>query len=844
MPSHPQLDIELLLEELTLQEKISLLAGKDSWRTVPVERLNIPQVVLLDGPNGVRSDKFFNGTKANCFPCGTALAATFNKKLLEEAGDLMADEARSKGVNCILGPTANIARGPLGGRAFESYSEDPLLSGYAAANLINGMQKKGILACLKHFVCNDMEDDRMGVDVLVTERALREIYLKPFQLAFRDSNPKALMTLYNRVNGEHVLESKKLLNDVLRDEWKWDGTVMSDWFGTYSTKKALDAGLNLEMPGPTRFRTAGTTSHMVLYNELHRDVIDENVRHILKFINNALTAGIPFDTKPAYNDLPVVAKTLRKVGAESVVLLKNNGVLPLAKSASKGHETIAVIGPNAKAQRDSGGGLASMDTAYVVTPFEGIAAKLKEGGNTVKLSYSLGAHLDRTLPNVGTVLTHKDGKPGIRADFFHQPPEAKDREQFDSLDITTSKLFLCDFKSKGLESGDINFYIRFEGYYTPEVSGTYDFGTSCMGTSLIYVDDKLVVDNKTKQEKGDAFFLGMGTREERNDIQLEKGKQYKVVCEFGTNHTSPIATENKEPGGVYFGFDLKTTAEELLAEAVELAKSVDKVVLVVGLSKEWESEGYDRPDLEIPGYTNKLVEAVAAVNKNVVVVNQLGSPVSFPWASKVQALVQAWYGGNELGNALADVLFGDQNPSGKLSMTFPEKLEDNPSFLNFESSNGRVLYGEDIFVGYRYYEKLNRKPLYAFGHGLSYTTFDFSNVKVSVKGDDLSVSVDVKNTGKVDGAEVVQLYVLALNPTTTRPNKELRDFEKVFLKAGASQTVQLNLPVREATSYWDTYKNKWRSDKDTYKVLLGASSDRILAEGLFEVAKTNYWLGL
>ncbi|SGZ50938.1 CIC11C00000000336 [Sungouiella intermedia] len=843
-----QLDVEQLLIDLTLLEKISLLAGLNSCQTVKVDRLNIPEVRVSDGPNGVRGTRFFNSIPSNCFPCGTGMASTFNKDLLLEAGKLMCKEAKMKSIHCILGPTCNIARGPLGGRTFESYSEDPVLSGIMSAAIINGIQLGNVVACLKHFVCNDQEEDRNGVDTIVTERALREVYLKPFQIAVRDANPGAMMIAFNKVNGEHVSQDKTFLQDVLRKEWKWDGLTMSDWFGTYTTKQALEAGLNLEMPGPTRMRQEVQTSHMVVCNEIHRDVIDDNVRHVLKFINNCLMAEIPDDFEETENTDPAASTLLRQIAGESLVLLKNeDNILPLSPENEVGNELIAVIGPNARAERNSGGGSASIRTRYTITPFEGILNKVKEraGDNAVIIEHSLGAYLDKTMPDIGNILTRENGEKGFTIKFFREPRGSPNRgEPFDVVLSDSTKMFLTDYSSSKLPAGTHLFYADIEGYFTPEETSAYEFGCSCLGTAQMFVDDELVVDNKTHQVKGDAFFLGLGTREEKGQIDLEKGKKYKLRVEFGTSPTSKLLAGVHDTGGVFFGAQIKTTDEVALEKALDLAKRADKVVLVAGLCKDWESEGYDRKIMEVPGWTDKLIAEVCKVNQNVIVVNQSGSPISMPWINKVKALVHAWYGGNELGNAIADVLFGDVNPSGKLSLTFPEKLEHNPSFLNFGSTNSRVLYGEDVFVGYKYYEKVDRKPLFPFGFGLSYTTFAFNNIQAVIDGDHIVANLDVSNTGEVDGAEVVQLYVKPQNPSIIRPVKELRDFGKVFLKSGETKTLTLKTSLLEATSYWDSYQKKWLSEKDTYTIILATSSDKVVGQSDITTVADKFWLGL
>lgn len=847
------LDVENVLEQLTQEEKISLLAGKNLWQTVPIPRLDVPYVTVSDGPNGVRGAKNIDYTPSNCFPCGTAMALTFNKDLLYQAGQLMAKEAKMKACACILGPTCNIARGPLGGRAFESYSEDPVLSGHMALKLVQGIQEGGVVACLKHFVCNDQEDERIAVDTIVTERALREVYLKPFQMAVQaTSPPKAIMTAYNKINGEHVSNLTRLLRDVLRGEWGWSGLVMSDWFGTYNISESLVAGLNLEMPGPTRWRQEPQVGHKVSSREIPIEVVDDNVRRVLEFVNDCEAAGIRPGQEEQENTDPAASALLRRVGGESLVLLKNdNGVLPLSATAGK---TIAVIGPNAKELKYSGGGLASLTPRYVVSPYDGIRAKIAAAAGDAAadstLKYAFGANLAKTLPDVGSKMRHPDNRAevGMKMEFFHQPASHKDRRPFDVLASKLTKMHLSGYVHPDLPGDGQLWYAKIEGYYTAEESGRHVVGCGCFGTAKLFIDGELVVDNLINQQRGEGYFFGMGTDEKRAEVDFVAGRDYKVTVEFGTRPTSALEFDHHEAGGVCFGFEPKHEDQAAFDAAVDLARSADTVVFVGGLSSDWESEGFDRAHMDIPGLSNDLIAAIAKVNKNVVVVSQTGSPISMPWVDDVQAVVQAWYGGNELGHAIADVLFGDVNPSGKLALTFPKRLEDNPSFLNYGATNGRVLYGEDVFVGYKYYEKVRTAPLFAFGHGLSYTTFAMLNVVVTRGGDGdgdlLTVSVDVANTGAVDGAEVVQVYVEHEAPAVIRPVKELRDFAKVHLRAGESQTVTVTMSLREATSYWDSYRNKWLSEKGTYRVLVGPASDRIAGGAAFEVAKSTYWLGL
>lgn len=831
-----EFDIEQVLSQLTLHEKISLLSGIDFWHTFPVHRLDIPSLRFSDGPNGVRGTKFFNGVPSACFPCGTALASTFDKQLLLDIGRLMGEEAIHKSVHVVLGPTTNMQRGPLGGRGFESFSEDPYLAGMASASIINGIQDKKVAATIKHFVGNDLEDQRNSSNSIITERALREIYLEPFRIAVKLSNPMAVMTGYNRLNGEHVSQSEKLLQDILRDEWKWDGTIMSDWFGTYSTKEALANGLDIEMPGPTRFRNPDPVAHSVNTKELHSKVIDERARNVLKLIKYTKMLNLPENGPESdLNNTPQTQKLLKEVAADSIVLLKNEDVLPLNKNSS-----IAVIGPNAKYAAYCGGGSAALRSYYSVTPFEGIAKKM-----TSSPKYALGAMGVKSLQGLAENLTNPfTGKRGYNMKFFKEPSSSSHRELVDELNLDLSHVFLADYKNPKLDSN--LYFIDFEGDLVVNESGEYAFGISVYGTAQLFVDGKLLVDNKTSQSRGDSFF-NLGTSEKKGTIFLEKGKEYKIRVEFGSAPSYTLVNagvvEFGGGGGVNLGFSKVYEKDEEIKKAVEVAKSVDNVVLCIGLNQEWESESFDRPDMNLPPNTDELVEAVINANPNTIVVNQSGTPVELPWVSKAKGLIQAWFGGNELGNALADVLFGDTNPSGKLSLSFPKVLEDNPTYLNFKTEMGRVLYGEDIYIGYRFYQKMRRDVAFPFGFGLSYTSFGYSDLNIELSEDKLDVTIKVKNNGPYKGKDVPQLYISALNSAVSRPVRELKGFEKIELESGESTLVHFDLPLKECISYFDEYMNQWCAEAGAYTVEIGKSSEDIVLHSDFAVKETTYWLG-
>ncbi|KAJ5683580.1 hypothetical protein N7462_006745 [Penicillium macrosclerotiorum] len=837
------IDVEKALEELTLGEKVALTAGRDFWHTASVPRLNIPSLRMSDGPNGVRGTRFFNGIPAACFPCATALGATWDTELLTEIGSLMGEEAIAKGTHIVLGPTINIQRSPLGGRGFESFSEDGVLSGTLAGHFCKGMQDKGVAATLKHFVCNDQEHERMAVNSILTERALREIYLLPFQLAMRICRSACIMTAYNKVNGTHVSENKVIIDDILRKEWGWDGLVMSDWFGTYSTSDAINAGLDIEMPGKTRWR-GEALAHAVSSNKIAPFKLDERVRNVLNLVNWVDPLGIPEGASEKALNRPEDQALMRRAAAESVVLLKNEGgALPLKKDKS-----VLVIGPNSKIASYCGGGSASLAPYYTISPFDGVSAK-----SNGEVKYVQGVYSHKELPLLGPLLKTTDGKTGFTFKVYNEPPSAgQDRTVVDELHLVASTGFLMDYINPKIKS--MTFYVDMEGLFTPEEDGLYDFGVTVVGTGRLLVDGEVVVDNTKNQKQGSAFF-GTATIEERGVKELKAGQTYKILFEFGSAPTSDLDTRGIVafgPGGFRFGATRQVGQNELISKAVEQAKEAEQVVIFAGLTSEWETEGYDRDHMDLPPGSDDLISRVLEVNPNTIVVIQSGTPVTMPWAKDARALLQAWFGGNECGNGIADVLYGDVNPSAKLPVTFPRRLQDNPSYINFRSERGRVLYGEDIYVGYRYFERSDLAPAFPFGYGLSYTTFTRTALSIrtvpeqaafSEYGEPITASVTVTNTGSIPGAEIVQLWVIPPSTNVSRPPRELKAFQKVFLQPGETKTVDLNVEKKLATSWWDEQREKWISEKGRYTVLVTGTGPEEL-RGEFDVDKTRFWLGL
>ena len=801
--------IDDLLKQLTLEEKISMLAGADLWHTVPVPRLGIPQFKVTDGPNGARGAWGSMASPSVATPVGIALGATWNPAIVEKVGNVLADELEAKGAHILLAPTVNIHRTPIAGRNFECYSEDPFLSGMIASAYIKGIQDKGKGACIKHFVANDQEFERFSMSSEVDERTLREIYLEPFRIAIRNANPWSVMSSYNRVNGTYACEYDHTLKDILKDEWGYEGIVMSDWFGTYDTDVPA-GGLDLEMPGPARWMAEEHVKKALENGTLTEEALNDKVRRLLRVLEKAGLFENPKLHAEKGENKPQHRKIMREAAREAIVLLKNNGTLPLKKVKS-----IAVIGPYANAAQILGGGSSSVSPHYVVTPFEGI----KDRAGKIKVETTPGCHIFKSMPAPASeTLSTPDGKQGLSLKIFNGT-------EFEGEPVyaeVTTRVQHGWFDRSVPNADQECFSMIMEGLFTPKESGVHTLELGGVGWSKLYLDNNLLIDHSHDSDMGQAL---------TKEVKLVGGKSYPIKVEYywkGNPRWKSVGIGHQPP-----------QPKDTIAEAVKLAKNSDVVVLVAGLNPEWETEGADRVDMKLPGRQNELIERVAKANKNTIVVLNAGSAVEMPWIDKVPAVLQMWYDGQEQGSALADILFGDESPSGKLPTTFPVRLEDNPAYTNYPGENGQVRYGEGIFVGYRYYDKKKLAPLFPFGHGLSYTTFTYSNLRVGAKSitpsQALKVKVDVTNAGKVAGREVVQLYVRDVKSTFARPEKELKAFQKVELKPGQTKTITFTLD-REAFWYFDSRKNAWATEPGEFEILVGASSRDIRLSGMVTLA--------
>lgn len=669
-------DIKKIISEMTLEEKASLCSGLDFWNTKGIERLGIPSIMVTDGPHGLRKQAegadhlgIYNSIPSTCFPAAVGLASTWNKDLIHEVGVALGEECQAEHVGVLLGPGANIKRSPLCGRNFEYFSEDPYLSSQMAINHVKGVQSQGIGTSLKHFAANNQEHRRMSVDAIVDERTLREIYLASFEDVIKEAQPWTVMSAYNKVNGEYASENNYLLHDILKDEWGFEGFVVSDWGAVNERVASLANGLELEMPS-----SFGIGEKKIIdainCGELSVKKLNQAVERLLYIIFKAYENQLENATysKDTHHQLA------REVASESMVMLQNeDSILPLKKEG-----TVAVIGEFAKQPRYQGGGSSHINPTKLESIFE--------------------------------------------------------------------------------------------------------------------------------------------------ELEMVSGEKTNILFAQGYDLASDDVDEN------------------LINEAKKIAESADTAVLFVGLPDRYESEGFDRKHLQMPENHVQLIEAIAEVQSNIVVVLSNGAPIEMPWIGKVKGILEGYLGGQALGGAIADLLFGDANPSGKLAETFPEVLSDNPSYLNFPGEGDKVEYKEGVFVGYRYYDAKNIEPLFPFGFGLSYTNFEYSKLSISkneIKDTDtVSVLVNVKNAGSIAGKEIVQLYIKDVESSMIRPEKELKGFEKVELQPGEEKTVSFTLNNR-SFAYYNVELKDWHVETGEFEILVGKSSREIVLQDNIFVQSTT-----
>jgi beta-glucosidase len=797
-------------DDLDLRERATLTGGRDLWHIPGVERLGIERLRVTDGPSGARGTQF-SGSPSVCVPCGTALASTWDRGLVAQVGQVIGDEVRRKEAKVLLAPTVNIHRHPLAGRNFECYSEDPWLTAEVAVAYIDGVQSRGVGCCIKHFVANDQELERMTISSEVDERTLREIYLRPFEIAVHRAKPWAVMSAYNRLHGTYCSEHRWLLTEVLRDEWGFDGLVMSDWYGTHSDE-SVGNGLDVEMPGPPQ--QLGSR----LVDDDGRARVDEvgidrAAAKVLQLMERAARAPEP---PPAEHDPDDV---VRQAAARAIVLLENDGTLPLDAGRLS---SIAVLGPKAARPEIQGGGSAHVDPFHEISPLAGITARAAQeaahdANADIEILHEPGVvHLPRRPLSGTDVRRPGRDERGVDVEFF---ADLADAEPVVSAVAPSTRLMWMGKPQPGVPRP---FSARIRGDLVPTMSGDWALSLTSAGAASVTIDGDLVIDNR-EPTPGEAFY-GAGSAPVHAERHFDAGQTYRLEVEL----VAPVS-------GAISGIELTAGPPEVAdarERAVAAATAADVAVVVVGTNQP-DSEGGDRPDMELPADQVALIEEVAAANPRTVVLVNCGSPITMDWADRVAAVAQVWYGGQEMGSAVADVLFGDVDASGRLPTTIPRRLADTPAFATYPGHDGEVHYTEGLLVGYRHYDANDVEPRYCFGHGLSYTTFGYGLLDVVHADDDaVRVAVDVTNTGPRAGREVVQLYVHAADGVD-RPRQELRDFVAVDLEPGETVTVERELAA-DAFATWDVDAGAWTVGPGTYELRAGSSSRAIHATATVE----------
>jgi len=792
-----------LMSRLTEDEKLLLLSGTE-FTTQPIPRLGIPPMAMADAGQGVRGGLPSTLGPATAFPSGVTMASTWNTSLIERLGAAIGTEAQNKGsgVQVMLGPAVNIQRSPLGGRNGEYFSEDPFLAGRLGVAYIHGMQGVGTVACIKHFACNNEESDRFTVNVQVSERALREIYLPAFEAGVKDGGVWSVMSSYNMLNGPYASANSYLLTDVLKLGWGFDGMVMSDWGGVHEAARVINAGNDLEMPG-RGFLAPAKVKAALARGFTTRKQIDLNVRRIVRTILRSGVVDGPKTPDPALVNSAASRDVALQVAQEGIVLLKNERqTLPLAASQIR---SIALIGPAAQEMQIGAGGSPSVKPLHAIGLMEGLQSR---AGQDIKIRYASG---ESGIPfPAGSVKT-----PDLKETGFHTEYFAGKNLEGAATSVRIDPQVNLDVAVTG--TGSDQYSARWTGTFTPRKSGNTAFLFRADDGCRLFLDDKLILDE----------WHDSGATTYRATVELNAGQAYHLRAEYyqaGGNAVAQLRIIEPDT--------------DPFAEVVSAARQSDVAIVCVS-TRGTEGEGQDRPSMALPDDQDRLIRQTVAANPKTIVVLNNGTPVSMPWLRSVPAVVETWFPGQEGGRALAQVLFGDINPSGHLPTTLGVKREDYPDYPNFGGNGRRVRYEEGIYVGYRGFDKRRIAPLFPFGYGLSYTTFRLSELKTSsstlASGEHLAVSVRVANTGKRAGAQVVQLYVHDPHPKIDKAVRELKGFVKVFLRPGESRIATIDLKPRDF-AWCDVKAKGWRVDAGQYEIEVGDSSRNLTQRAAVRLA--------
>jgi beta-glucosidase len=814
-------DESSLVARLSLEQKVRLLTGADAWSLYAIDTVGLRAMVVSDGPSGVRGRRFDPGNPSSSLPCPVALGATWDERLVVQLALALGVEARSRGVDVLLAPTVNIVRTPLSGRGFECFSEDPVLTARIAVAYVRGVQESGVGATAKHFVANDSETDRRTYDARISEQVLRELYLAPFEACVFDAEVAVVMAAYNSVNGHTMTANRPLLTGLLKDEWGFEGVVVSDWSATRTTEPTALAGLDLAMPGP-RGPWGDQLLAAVRAGTVPEEVIDDKVARLLRLARRVGALNGAPDHVPAHGADGVHREgapaapalidpdLLREATSRSFVLLKNQrGLLPLKTADVR---SVALIGPNATEPQTQGGG--SVRVLPVVRP--GLASSLLTLGEFDEVDVYQGCMTWATIPQPhdGNLRDPVSGASGVRV-------EVRDADGVVRYDATSpsSVLTWWDGLPEIVHHPGSELVMR--ALYRSGVHGPHVVGVAGVGVLSIAIDGSVLAEATTLHPQEIVEALSRPP-ELRVPLDLEAGREVEIRAAYRPNVRGP------EAGFVTMrlGVSPRLDEDRLLDEAVAGARAADVAVVVVGSAEGTESEGYDRDTLALPGRQDELVSRVAAAQPNTVVIVNTGMPVLMPWCDEVAAIVQVWLPGQAFGEALTDCLIGVVEPGGRLPISIPRHAADSP-VLDATPKGGELAYSEGLLVGYRGYDRSEREPLFCFGHGLGYSEWSYDSVMVEAdhlhENQDLPVVVRVRNTGERDGREVVQVYLEATDEDPSRPIRVLAAFAGVEAGAGRTAEARMVIPAR-AFARFDPDGRGWVWRPGAYTLRVGRSS--------------------
>ena len=807
--------IEALLKQLTLAEKIRLCHAVTKFSSGGVRRLGIPKLTMSDGPHGVREEISADSWDAagrdddfaTYLPTGTALAATWSVDCAKKFGTVLGAEARKRGKDVILGPGVNLARTPLCGRNFEYYGEDPYLAGKMAVSMIRAVQEQGTAACVKHYALNSQELRRHEVDARCDERTLRELYLPAFEMAVKEGEVMAVMGAYNLFRGQHCCHSETLLNSILKCEWGFDGVTISDWAGVHDTLEAARGGMDIEMGTNkpySEYYLGDPLKKAVERGIVEQEIIDDKVRRILRVMFRLGILGENNSRPKGKLNAPEHQAAAKEIALEAITLLKNkNALLPLKIKKLK---KLLIVGDNAIRQHHFGGQSSAVKALYEITPLEGIKKLLKD--TSVEIEFFRGYPTSTgTMPIPTKLLSIADHGAGTRG----WKCEIYDNHNRRGTPVAVLPLESADFDPErdlpeSLAGKDYG--VRMTTTLTPEKSETWEFTLDGISQAHLSADGVSWVDNCKSEENCRGI----------SRVELTAGTSYNLEIQINLHVNIPVYPVRL---GVRMGESLDNT--ELDPNLRRAAETADAVLFFGGLDHTADVEGGDRKDMELHGGQNDLIAELAAINPRTAVILVGGSPVEMPWAGKVPSIIQMWYAGMECGNAIAEILFGKVSPSGKLPFTFPKKLADSPAHALNDYAPLVCNYAEGLLMGYRLFDTKKSDVLFCFGHGLSYTQFEYSDLKITEEKGELLVSVTISNTGKAAGAETAQLYIAPPECRFKRPLQELKGFKKCKIAPGKSKTVSFNLNFR-SFAYYNPEIGDWETSPGKYEIRIGSSS--------------------